>query len=172
LAYLLWIIVELRVSVKEVGQGEKTRDFGTCELYAIGQAAVFLTALWFRPVWRSPNFFHLVGFLVFLLGVAHRLWAVRTLGRYYSHIVREVDGHKIVDSGPYRYIRHPAYAGMLLANLGIVIYFLNVTTSVIYFFLFVPAVVLRILVEEKPLFTMEGYPEFAKERKRLIPAIW
>lgn len=172
LAYLLWIIVESRVSIKEVDQGKETRDFGTCELYGIGQAAVFLSALWFKSFWHSPNVFHILGFLVFLVGVVYRLWAVRTLGRYYSHIVREVNGHKIVDSGPYRHIRHPAYTGMILANLGVVIYFFNLSTSIIYFFVLIPAIMLRILVEEKMLFKIEGYPEFAKDRKRLIPAIW
>ncbi len=171
-AYLFWIILESKVSKSELDKGDKTHDFGTCELYAIGQAAVFLSALWFKSVWQSPNFFHLLGFLIFLLGGIYRLWAIRTLGRYYSHIVREVDGHKIIDSGPYKYIRHPAYAGMITANLGVVIYFFNLPTLIIFLFLFLPAIVLRILVEEKTLFKMEGYTEFAKERKRLFPAVW
>jgi protein-S-isoprenylcysteine O-methyltransferase Ste14 len=170
--YLLWIIIESKVSIKEMDKGKETHDFGTCELYAMGQAAVFLSALWFKSVWQSPNIFLLLGFLIFLFGGIYRLWAIRTLGKYYSHIVRKVDGHKIVDSGPYRFIRHPAYAGMILANLGIVIYFFNLTTCTIYFFVFIPAIVLRILVEEKTLFSIDGYSKFAKERKRLIPAIW
>lgn len=171
-AYLLWIILESRVSKSELDKGDKTRDFGTCGLYAIGQAAVFLSALWFEPVWRSPGPFHILGFSIFLIGVSFRLWAIRTLGRYYSHIVREVDDHRIIDSGPYRYIRHPAYSGMITANLGVVIYFFNLPTLIIFLCLFMPAIVLRILVEEKILFNMEGYPEFARKRKRLFPAVW
>ncbi len=171
-AYLLWIIIQSKVSIKEVDKGKETHDFGTCGLYAMGQAAVFLSALWFKSVWQSPNIFHLLGFSIFLFGAIFRLWAIRTLGKYYSHIVRKVDGHKIIDSGPYRYIRHPAYTGMILGNLGIVIYFFNLTTCIIYFFVFIPAIMLRILVEEKTLFSIDGYSIFAKERKRLFPAIW
>jgi len=37
---------------------------------------------------------------------------------------------------------------------------------------FIPAIAVRIFIEEKTLFKIEGYPEFAKSRKRLIPAIW
>ena len=170
--YLFWIVLESKVSKSELDKGDKTRDYGTCQLYAIGQAAVFLSALWFESIWQSPNMFHIIGFSIFLVGVSFRLWAIRTLGRYYSHVVREVDGHKIIDSGPYRYIRHPAYSGMITANLGVVIYFFNLPTLIIFLCLFIPAIVLRILVEEKTLFRMEGYTEFARDRKRLFPALW
>jgi protein-S-isoprenylcysteine O-methyltransferase Ste14 len=43
---------------------------------------------------------------------------LKLLGHYYSHIVREVYDHKIIDSGPYKYIRHPAYAGTHIATIG------------------------------------------------------
>ena len=50
---------------------------------------------------------------LFAAGVAFRLWAVFTLGRFYSHSVRLRRDHRIVESGPYRFVRHPAYAGMI-----------------------------------------------------------
>lgn len=170
--YLVWIFIESRVSKKEIDKGNKTSDFGTCELYAIGQAAVFLSALWLDSVWKFPNIYHIFGFLIFLSGIIYRLWAIKTLGKYYSHIVRELDGHKIIDSGPYRHIRHPAYAGMILANIGVVLYFFNIATLMLFMLLLVPAIILRILVEAKTLFKIEGYPEFAKSRRRLIPELW
>ncbi len=170
--YVMWMIFESKISKKELSKGSKTSDFGTCELYAIGQAGVFLSALWFNSVWKDPNIFHFFGFLLFISGIIHRIWAIMTLGRYYSHIVREVEGHKIIDSGPYCYIRHPAYTGMILANTGIVLFFFNAVTLLIFLLVLIPAIALRILIEEKTLFNIEGYSEFAKSRKRLIPAIW
>jgi len=170
--YLVWIIFESTISIKELSKGNKTSDFGTCELYAIGQAGVFLSALWFNSVWKDPNIFHFFGLLIFIFGVVYRFWAIVTLGRYYSHIVREVEAHKIIDSGPYHHIRHPAYAGMILANTGIVLFFLNTVTILIFLLVLLPAITARILIEEKTLFKIEGYPKFAKSRKRLIPAIW
>jgi protein-S-isoprenylcysteine O-methyltransferase Ste14 len=92
-----------------------------------------------------------------------------TLGHYYSHMVREVDNHKIIDSGPYKYIRHPAYAGMIIAHFGIVLFFLNPATLLIFFLMFIPAIILRIFIEEKTLFRIEGYFNYAENRKRLIP---
>lgn len=170
--YVVWMIFESKISKTELSQGNKTSDFGTCELYAIGQAGVILSGLWFNSIWKNPNFLHLLGLLIFLFGIVYRLWAVRTLGRYYSHIVRKVEGHKIIDSGPYRYQRHPAYAGMIIANAGITLFFFNMVTLMIFLIVLIPAIILRIIVEEKTLYKIKGYPDFANSRKRLFPAIW
>jgi protein-S-isoprenylcysteine O-methyltransferase Ste14 len=170
--FLAWILIESKISKEELNKGNRTSDYGTCELYAMGQAAVFLSALWFSSAWESPNIFHIIGFTVFLAGIAYRLWAIKTLGKYYSHIVREIDAHKIVDFGPYRHIRHPAYAGMILANLGVTIFFFNLITLILLLLILIPAIILRIIIEEKTLFRIDGYGKFAQNRQRLIPGIW
>jgi protein-S-isoprenylcysteine O-methyltransferase Ste14 len=170
--YLLWMILESKVSKNEIKKGNKTHDFGTCEIYAVGQALTILSALWFNSIWDKPNFLHLIGFSLFLTGLFYRLWAVKTLGKYYSHIVREVDEQIIIKNGPYQQIRHPAYAGMIIANIGIVIYFFNLLTFSVFFLILFPAIILRIYIEEKTLFKIDGYAEFAKTRKRILPLIW
>lgn len=171
--YLLWMIVELRVTKKDVNtEGKKTYDFMTCQLYGAGQALTILTALWFPSFWRESNAAHVAGLGIFLFGVCYRLWAIRTLGKYYSHRVRTVDHHQIVVSGPYSVIRHPAYAGMIIANAGVSICFFNWVTICVFLFILTPAIILRIIIEEKTLFRIDGYAEFARNRKRLIPAIW
>lgn len=171
--YILWMLVELRVSIRDVStEGKKTSDSATCQLYGFGQALTFLTALWFPSLWRAPNIVHVVGMGTFLAGVCYRLWAIRTLGQYYSHRVQTVAQHQIVASGPYRFTRHPAYGGMIIANAGISVYFLNLVTVGVFLFILVPAILLRIRIEERTLFGIEGYAEFARTRKRLFPAVW
>jgi len=171
--YLLWMITELRVTKKDVNTGgKKTSDFMTCQLYGAGQALTVFTALWFQSIWQVPNVAHFVGLSIFLFGGLYRLWAIRTLGRYYSHRVRTVSRHQIVASGPYKFTRHPAYTGMIIANAGISIYFFNWVTICVFLLILLPAIILRIVIEEKMLFGIEGYLEFAKKRKRLFPAIW
>ena len=166
--YLLWMIIELSVTKKDVDtEGKKTYDFMTCQLYGTGQALTILTALW-----RKPNAAHFVGISIFLLGGCYRLWAVRTLGKFYSHRVRTMSKHQIIVSGPYSITRHPAYAGMIIANLGLSVYFFNWVTLCVYLMILVPAIILRIVIEEKMLFKFDGYPEFASHRKRLFPGIW
>jgi protein-S-isoprenylcysteine O-methyltransferase Ste14 len=172
LAYIAWIVAEFSVSKREIGQGDRTHDYGTCGLYAVGQAGVFLSALFFAPTGKSLGALHVIGFIVFVSGVLFRLWAIRTLGRYYSHIVREVADHRIVDSGPYRIVRHPAYLGMIVANVGVTVFFFNFATLALLLLLLVPSIVLRILIEEQTLYTIEGYTAFARDRKRLVPGVW
>jgi protein-S-isoprenylcysteine O-methyltransferase Ste14 len=171
--YVLWILVETPIAKRDVStEGKRISDFATCQVYAFGQAFTFLSALWFPSVWRAPNTAHLVGISMFLLGICYRLWAIRTLGQFYSHRVRILSQHRIVSSGPYRFTRHPAYAGMLILNAGVTIYFLNWVTLCIFLFALMPAIVLRIIVEEKVLFGIAGYSDFAKNRKRLFPSVW
>ena len=173
LLYILWLLVELRVSRRDVDlEGKRPSDSATCQLYGLGQALTFLSALWFPPFWREPNLAHGIGIALFLLGVGYRLWAIRTLGQFYSHRVQTVAGHRIVMSGPYRFSRHPAYTGMIVANAGISLFFLNGVTLCVFLFFLVPAILWRIRVEEKTLFGVEGYAEFAAKRKRLLPGIW
>lgn len=171
--YVLWLLVETPVARRDIDtEGKRTSDFATCQLYAFGQAFTFLTALWFPSVWHAPNIAHFVGISLFLAGVCYRLWAIRTLGVFYSHRVRTVTRHRIVDSGPYRFMRHPAYAGMIIANAGVSVYFLNRVTLCVFLFALLPSILLRIVMEERVLFGIEGYADFAKERKRLFPGIW
>ncbi len=170
--YLIWMILESKVSKEERTKGNNIHDYCTCEIYASGQALTFLSALWFNSIWTKPNLLHLAGFSLFLGGIFYRLWAVKTLGKYYSHIVRKVNEHKIIKTGPYKHIRHPAYAGMIIANIGIVIYFFNRITFYAFLLILFPAIILRIYIEEKTLFKIDGYFEFAKTRKRILPLIW
>lgn len=104
---------------------------------------------------------------MFLIGCGRfERWA------FYSHRIRTVSQHSIVDSGPYAVIRHPAYAGMIIANAGVVLYFLNWVTLSVFLVVLVPAIILRIVMEERMLFGIGGYADFAKNRKRLFPGIW
>jgi protein-S-isoprenylcysteine O-methyltransferase Ste14 len=172
LLYILWILLEIRISLRDAKEEKGSSDFGTRELYALGQALTILSALWFNSVWSKPLIYHGVGIAIFIAGVGFRWWAIRSLDIYYSHMVRMTDDHRIIDTGPYRFVRHPAYAGMLAAHVGVICYFFNYVSLCIFLFVFLPAIILRIHIEEKALFTIEGYDEFARIRKRLIPPIW
>ena len=171
--YLLWMITELRVTKKDVNtEGKKTYDLMTCQLYGMGQALTILSALYFPSAWQKMSAFYFAGISLFFIGVCYRLWAIQTLGQFYSHRVRTLSQHQIVTFGPYKFIRHPAYSGMIVANIGISAYFFNWATLSVFLLILVPAIILRITIEEKILFKIKGYTEFAQKRKRLIPAIW
>lgn len=169
---VLWLFYELQVSIRDKEKEKRVSDYGTREFYGFSQSITVLSALWFDPLWTTPSIFHLVGFFLLICGISFRFWAIQTLGMYYSHIVRTVDHHKIIDNGPYRYLRHPSYAGMIIALCGICVFYCNVVSMLTFLALLLPSIVLRILIEEKMLLTLDGYLEYAKTKNRLIPFIW
>jgi protein-S-isoprenylcysteine O-methyltransferase Ste14 len=171
-AYLAWILIESATAVAEIDRERTKIDRGTMELYAFGRAATVLTALGFPTSWSEFGFWYPLGATLFLGGVILRLAAIRTLGTHYSYRVRIPAGHVIVDRGPYRVLRHPAYAGMILAHTGFVICFFHPVSLAVLLLWFVPAVLLRIRVEERALATVPGYKDYAYLRKRLIPLVW
>lgn len=170
--YLLWLLAESKVAIKEPGKGNTNKDGGSLEFYAFGRIATITAALALPTVWNEINIWIIAGFILFLSGVAFRLYAIRTLGRFYSHRVRKIDKHRIIDNGPYRIVRHPSYTGMIVANIGFVLFFFNIATFLLLVLAFIPAVVYRISVEERMLFEIEGYREYSRNRARLVPHIW
>jgi protein-S-isoprenylcysteine O-methyltransferase Ste14 len=61
---------------------------------------------------------HALGFVLLALGLAFTVWARVHLGRNWSGTVTLKEGHELIRSGPYSYVRHPIYTGLLVALLG------------------------------------------------------
>ncbi|MGH9481238.1 MAG: methyltransferase family protein [Terriglobales bacterium] len=69
---------------------------------------------WLAPAGKA-------GAVVAITGLAYTVWARATLGQYWSRIVALKEDHRLVQSGPYRQVRHPLYSGLMLAALGTVL---------------------------------------------------
>lgn len=68
------------------------------------------------PPWAAP--LAVAGTVLAVAGLAFTCWARATLGQYWSRVVAIKEDHKLVQSGPYRVVRHPLYTGLLAASLG------------------------------------------------------
>jgi len=132
-----------------------------------------LDAVRFR--WSDvPLTVKVLGFIGFLPGMLLAFWAVKE-NAYASDVVRiqEERGHTVCTSGPYQYVRHPMYTGVILILLC---YPLSLGSL----FTFIPASIiialftLRTALEDNTLQAdLSGYKEYAqKVRFRLIPGIW
>jgi protein-S-isoprenylcysteine O-methyltransferase len=115
-----------------------------------------------------------VGISLAVLGIALRVWAVRTLGRFFQVVLVVQPDHHVVAKGPYRVIRHPSYAGPLLAFVGIGLALNHWVSLALCFSLPAAAHVHRIVVEEKMLVAGLGaeYEEYRRKTKRLMPFVW
>ena len=115
-----------------------------------------------------------VGLTALVLGVALRTWAILTLGRFFKFVVVIQDGHHVVDSGPYRFVRHPSYSGGLLALVGAGIALDSWLSILAAAGVPLLAILIRIAVEEARLARDLGddYRSYARHTKRLIPGLW
>jgi protein-S-isoprenylcysteine O-methyltransferase Ste14 len=107
-------------------------------------------------------------------GAGLRAWSIATLGRFFQYQIRIQAGHKVVTSGPYRWVRHPSYTGIALAVAGFALASGDVISLVAAVILTAIGLVVRIRAEERQLAQALGadYEDFAAERKRVIPGIW
>ncbi len=116
----------------------------------------------------------LAGLTVFVLGATLRTWAILTLGRLFKFVVVTQDGHHVVESGPYRILRHPSYTGGLLALAGTGVVLHNWLSILAASSVPLLAILIRIAVEEGRLNRDLGdaYRSYARRTKRLVPGLW
>lgn len=167
LAYLVWMLSETRITAGTPTQSAAENRTLVC--YAAARVATALTAAYAQPAVSMKVGIVLAA--VFVAGVTLRAWAIRELGARYSHRVVRITDSDVICSGPYRVLRHPAYAGMLLANAGFVAYFAR-PASIAALILLAAAILWRIRTEEGVLLRSPEYREFASARSRLLPGVW
>ena len=170
--FSLYLIAENRVYTQPHGTGQRVHQ----------QLRYFLTLFWWLLVLAAPYEYiflvrsnttlTLVGTLVALAGILLRVWSVRTLGRFYSGHIETWYDHTVVNSGPYKWIRHPGYTGSILQAIGMPLVmnsYFTLILSVILSALFVR----RMLWEEVFLAqSLPGYREYRSHTWRIIPGIW
>jgi protein-S-isoprenylcysteine O-methyltransferase Ste14 len=88
--------------------------------------ALVLAAVWTGAAigWLRPQV-TIAGIVVFVLGAALRWWSIFTLGRYFTADVEVRSTQTVVQSGPYRFVRHPCYTDILIMLLGLGLVLVN-----------------------------------------------
>jgi protein-S-isoprenylcysteine O-methyltransferase Ste14 len=143
---------------------------------SVGYPMVAVAGLDHRYDWSSefPLWLIALGFILISLGYAFATWALAE-NRFFSSVVRiQTDrGHVVCDTGPYRVVRHPGYAGNILALLGIVLALGSVWTLIPAAVASIIAVTRTVLEDRTLQGELPGYREYARRvRYRLIPWIF
>jgi protein-S-isoprenylcysteine O-methyltransferase Ste14 len=177
----VFLLLEQRTRVRSLlNRSGARRDQGSLHLLIVcigaGVAGAFVLAFDVGGASLGSARWPLLGCGLVLMaaGIVLRQWAIALLGRFFTVDVRVQEGQQVIDTGPYRWVRHPSYTGMLLTFIGIGLCLGNWLSLLCVLVLPNIGLLVRIHVEEAALLTELGEPyrRFAAERARLIPHIW
>ncbi|MGH9416048.1 MAG: methyltransferase family protein [Terriglobales bacterium] len=118
--FIVSMFLTRKIASKEAGatrMGDRALIWGGYVLIfldPLGQRLWHATFL--APRWREPA--GVAGAVLAVAGLGYTCWARASLGQYWSGIVALKQDHKLVQSGPYRSVRHPLYTGLLAATAG------------------------------------------------------
>ena len=135
----------------------------------------FLLTQWARWAAFGPNAaVYDGGVLLFCAGLVLRWYSILYLGKYFTVNVSVSPDHRVIDTGPYRYIRHPSYSGALLEFLGYALCLQNLAALAAIMIPVVVSFSYRIRVEEAVLAAAlgENYRRYMRHTRRLIPGIY
>ena len=121
-----------------------------------------------------PDWSFYLGLAMIGVGIGFREWAIITLSRYFSMNLQVKAGQEVVDAGPYRLLRHPSYAGLILSTLGIAVAMGSLVGFALVVVLQAWTLTNRMLVEEEILSSQLGEPyrQYMKRTKRVIPFVY
>jgi protein-S-isoprenylcysteine O-methyltransferase len=122
----------------------------------------------------NQKFIFLQGLVLMLGGIAFRWYAMSVLGRFFTVNVSIQEGHTLVETGPYRYIRHPSYTGALITEVGVGLALGNWASLLALIVCAAISYAYRISIEEKTLLAALGdpYRDYMRRTTRLIPFLF
>lgn len=180
ITFVIWAIFILYWAISAIGvkrniQGNSwARSFGIRIILVI----IVIYILNASPALRKYLDLHfsynaeVLGVILLATGIAFAIWARRHLGRNWSGTPSIKEGHELVTSGPYHFLRHPIYTGMILALLGSSL--VNGVSWIIAFVIVTIFFLFRIRTEERYMMQLfpDKYPEYKKRTKALVPLVW
>lgn len=177
-SFLLWFVVESVIRRRSRRDSVESEDWTYSVmgmlLIAGFTGATVVASTNVAPLPGSAWWVVAAGVALLWLGVAFRLWAIFTLGRFFKLTVTIQEGHRVIDRGPYRLLRHPSYTGALVAGAGIGLALGDWLSIVVVLGAMAIAYLIRIPVEERALLEEfgEDYAAYAARTARLVPGLF
>jgi len=174
-----YVITETAMTARTTQGTNSPADRGTRKIVWVLIALAFAGA-WPPVIFGFGRLFLLgdwltwVGVAIMIGAVIFRRYVIFYLGKFFTATVQIRQDHQLIKTGPYRYIRHPSYLGILLLVIGDGIALGNWISLVLCIALPLTGIIRRISVEEKELYQHFGeqYSEYRKITWRMIPYIY
>jgi len=176
IAYCWAFAPEFGVVNKATAKSDK--DAGSMRVILIGNwISMFIAffAPWYFRQAAMPYPFALfwIGTVLLIAGSLLRRYCFRTLGKFFDGAVNIKSDHRVIDSGPYRLVRHPAYTGGMAMFTGIGLAMANWISLAVSILIPVAVYSYRVHVEERALVESLGEPyrAYMQTHKRFIPFV-
>ncbi len=172
----VWLVSVGAVRTSRVGIKDRHVDLGSL-FFLVGIFVAIMVPVydWTHTATRTSSVAWIaVGLGLVVAGTGLDVVAVRTLDRSFAAVAMLLPAQRLVQEGPYRYIRHPIYAAVLLWGIGLALILASLVAVVATLLFLAPAITLRILSEERLLLEQFGddYRTYCKRTRRLIPFVW
>ena len=178
---LIYLVSEVLLVVTRCSRksADSTKDAGSLRFLWIAILAsislgVNLSKRWGVAALPYQRLFAVLGLVIFVAGLVLRWYSIIQLGRFFTVNVAIAEDHQLIESGPYRWVRHPSYTGALLAVLGFALSLGNWAALLVIMVPIFFAFAYRMNVEERALTGALGdrYASYARRTKRLLPFIY
>ena len=180
--YGLWVVFETigLLTTSRSRRGTESRDKSSSRVLGLltwlGIGLDFVLAFEFPQAairWERTSLFF-IGIAFILAGTALRFYAMWVLGRFFTYYVAVHDKQTVVENGPYRYIRHPAYTGALMIFGGLGLALGNWAGLLALLACVGIAYGYRMFVEESVLAATLGEPYrgYMRRTRRLVPFLF
>lgn len=179
--FVIWAVPELLGSFSQRSRGDSSRkDRGSFWVLiatltlSLAIALIFAFRLPAARMEPGTSVFFALGIVLILTGAAIRWYAMRVLGRFFTRDIATQSGQEVVQEGPYRLVRHPAYTGTLITLVGVGLALTNWASLIAMLVVPLAGYLYRISVEERLLQEALGEPYrvYMQKTRRLIPYIW
>jgi len=157
-----------------VRSGDKASIWILSSFIAIGYLLSFsIGATRVGRIYHWDTFFA-IGAVLIIIGLIIRINSILTLKQHFTYTVTKIEHHELIETGFYKYIRHPGYLGQIIIFIGIATSISNWVSILLMMIPVFVGYINRIRVEERFMTENMGtkYLDYQKRTKRLIPGIY
>jgi protein-S-isoprenylcysteine O-methyltransferase len=168
--WLVWALWAKPVRTREDAGSRLSYVFPTVLAYVL-MFSRYVSNGWLRmQIFPDDRWLQLLGIGITIAGLGFAVWARMYLGGNWSSAVTVKIGHELVRSGPYRWVRHPIYSGLILALLGTAVENRQVRGIVAVILLYT-GFAIKSRIEERAMTNTFGaeYDEYSRNTGRILP---
>jgi protein-S-isoprenylcysteine O-methyltransferase Ste14 len=171
---LIWIIQRKKTDKIIEKKGDKGSFWIMFILIAIGYSLSFDVGSTKTGRMDHWDTFFIIGVVLAIIGLFIRISSILTLKQHFTYNVTKIEGHELIETGLYKWIRHPGYLGQLIIFEATAIALSNWLSVILMLIPVFIGYYYRIRAEEKFMIVQWGlkYLEYQKRTKRLIPWIY